>query len=86
MSRSYRKQPCLKVQDNYMKHYANKVIRKKLKNINIEHPQYKNYKHYIKGWAILDQWYYCTFNDYINKDFLYTNYNYIDWYLTYKRK
>ena len=85
MSRSYRKNPCLKVQDNYMKHYANRIIRRKLKDINIESPQYKKYKHYIKGWAILDQWYYCSLYEYLENHFQLER-SYIDWYLTYKRK
>ncbi len=85
MSRSYRKNPCLKVQDNYMKHYANRIIRRKLKDINIESPQYKKYKHYIKGWDILDQWYYCSPSEYFINHYDLER-NYIDWYLMYKRK
>jgi len=66
MSRSYKKYPYCGPKDKQMKKFANRKVRRRLKNLNNIY-NYKAYKKVFESWDICDQKNYSTWEDYWRK-------------------
>lgn len=91
MSRSYKKQPVYKATISYGKKISNRIVRRKLKYLDIGSSKCNIYKKLFNSYNVCDYKFRYTEQDYINKTLALTpDYEEqelrMQWYKWYKRK